>query len=112
MKIFYKNACITCRRAISELEKTETDLKRRDFFKEPFTEKELRDIVKKAGLTPTEMLRTKDRMYRELNLKAAKKTDAQLIRLMVRHPGLIKRPIMVSKGRVIVGAGAPGSSGA
>lgn len=105
MKVFYKNACITCRRAIAELEKTETDLERRDFFKEPFTEEELTGIIRKAGLTPREMLRKKDRMYRELNLKTAKRTDVQLIRLMVKHQGLIKRPIMVSKDRAIVGAG-------
>ncbi len=110
MKIFHKGACITCKRAISQAACAGADLETRDFFKEPFSEDELEKIISRAGLTPKEMLRKKDRMYRELNLEGSRMTDSQLIRLMVRHPGLIKRPIIVTKNRVTIGVANVGES--
>ncbi len=103
MQIFHKNTCITCKRAISELERMKKDLIVRDFFKDPFSESELENIIAKAKINPQQMLRKRDKMYRELNLENSKKTDSQLIKLMIKHPGLIKRPIIVSEDKIIVG---------
>ena len=38
-----------------------------------------------------------------MNLSENKKTDSQIIKLMVKHPGLILRPIIILKDRAIVG---------
>lgn len=103
MKVYHKGTCITCKRTISELERMGVDLDARDFFKEPFTETELKKIMARAKISPSEMLRKKDRAYKEAGLDSAKMTDGQLVRLMVENPGLIKRPIIVTEGRVAVG---------
>ena len=103
LKVFHKPTCITCKKTILELEKMKVNLEARDFFKEPFSEKELRTIITKAKIKPKDMLRKKDKMYKELNLETSKKTDAQLIKLMIQYPGLIKRPIIISKNKITVG---------
>ncbi len=103
MKIFHKPTCITCKKAISELERMKADLDKRDFFKDPFSEEELKKIIKMTGKKPSELLRKRDKMYKELDLENNKKTDAQIIKLMVKHPGLILRPIVISKNKAYVG---------
>jgi len=79
------------------------DVEARDFFKEPFTESELKKIIKMTGKKPHEMLRKRDKMYKELELDDIKKTDSQLIKLMVKYPGLILRPIVIIKNKAHVG---------
>ena len=79
------------------------DVEARDFFKDPFTESELKKIIKMTGKKPQEMLRKRDKMYKELELDSIKKTDIQLIKLMVKYPGLILRPIVITKNKAHVG---------
>ena len=103
MEIFHKSTCITCKKAISELERLKADIDKRDFFKDPFSESELRKIIKMTGKKPSELLRKRDKMYKELDLENKKKTDDQLIKIMVKNPGLILRPIIITKNKAFVG---------
>ena len=79
------------------------DIEKRDFFKDPFSEIELTKIIKMTGKKPAELIRKRDKMYKELDLANIKKTDSQLIKLMVRYPGLILRPIIITKNKAYVG---------
>ena len=103
MKIFHKTACITCKKTITEIERMNKDSEKRDFFKEPLSETELKKIIKMTGKKPSELLRKRDKMYKELDLENDKKTDSQIIKLMVKHPGLLLRPIIVTKNKAFVG---------
>ena len=79
------------------------DIEARDFFKDPFSETELKKIIKMTGNKPSKLLRKRDKMYKELDLDKNKKTDTQLIKLMVKYPGLILRPIVITKNKAFVG---------
>jgi arsenate reductase len=79
------------------------DIQKRDFFKDPFSESELKKIIKISGSSPMELLRKRDKMYKELNLDNTKHTENELIKLMIKYPGLIKRPIIIKKNKVHVG---------
>ena len=103
MKVFHKSSCITCKKAISQVERMNADIEKRDFFKEPFSESELKKIIKMTGKKPSELLRKRDKMFKELDLESKKKTDAQIIKLMVKYPGLILRPIIITKNKAFVG---------
>ena len=85
------------------MERMKIDVEARDFFKDPFTESELKKIIKMTGKKPQEMLRKRDKMYKELDLENIKKTNIQLIKLMVKYPGLILRPIVITKNKAHVG---------
>jgi len=103
LKVFHKSTCITCKKAITALERMNADIDKRDFFKDPFSETELKKIIKMTGRKPSELLRKRDKMYKELDLDNNKKTDTQLIKLMIKYPGLILRPIVISKNKAFVG---------
>jgi len=85
------------------MERMKIDIESRDFFKDPFTETELKKIIKMTGKKPKELLRKRDKTYKEMNLEQNKKTDSEIIKLMVKYPGLILRPIIILKNKAIVG---------
>ncbi|HIE46726.1 MAG TPA: arsenate reductase [Nitrosopumilus sp.] len=103
MKIYHKSSCITCKKTITEMERMKLDIDSRDFFKDPFTELELKKIIKMTGKKPSELLRKRDKTYKEMNLSENKKTDSELIKIMVKYPGLILRPIIILKNKALVG---------
>ena len=79
------------------------DIQKRDFFKEPFSESELKKIIKMTGTKPIDMIRKRDKMYKELEFEARKYSDEEIIKLMIKFPGLILRPIIVTKNKAYVG---------
>ena len=79
------------------------DIQKRDFFKEPFSETELKKIIKLSGNPAKEFLRKRDKMYKELDIDGTKHTDNEIIKLMVKYPGLIRRPIIIKKNKTHVG---------
>ena len=79
------------------------DIQTRDFFKDPFSEIELKKIIMMTGKKPSELLRKRDKMYKELDLENNKKTEQQIVKLMVKYPGLILRPIIIKNDKAFVG---------
>ena len=60
-------------------------------------------LLRRAGLSPREVLSLRSRAYRELGLAERDLGDDELIELMVQEPALLKRPIVVSGRGAVVG---------
>lgn len=105
--VYYKPACITCRKTLSEIDRMKKDFEKRDFFKDKLSEPEIKKILKISGLSAKDMLRKRDKMYKELKLEESGKSESQIIKLLAKYPGLIKRPIIISKGKIYVGKPDP-----
>jgi arsenate reductase (glutaredoxin) len=54
-------------------------------------------------LSPRDILRTSEAVYRELGLSKTDFTDDELIALLVRHPDLIQRPIVERGEKAVLG---------
>lgn len=74
-----------------------------NYYLEPLSEKKLRELLKKMGMKPRELLRTSEAIYRELGLGKKELSDDQLLSLMVKHPDLIQRPIVERGDRAVLG---------
>lgn len=94
---------MTCKRTITELERLKLDVQKRDIFKDKLTESEIKKIVQLAGIKPHDLIRKKDKMYKELDLDNTKVTDHQIIKILSDHPGLIRRPIVFAKNKIHIG---------
>ncbi len=103
MEVYIKPACITCKRALSEMDRLKLDIQTRDIFKDKLSESEIKKIIQLARITPRELLRRKDKMYKELDLDNPKYTDSQITKILSEHPGLVRRPIVFTKNKVLVG---------
>jgi arsenate reductase len=67
-----------------------------EYLKTPPSRDELKDLLRRMAMTPRALLRRKGTPYDELGLDDASWTDDELIDLMLRHPILIERPIVVT----------------
>jgi arsenate reductase len=54
-------------------------------------------------ITPRELLRRSEPIYRELGLGTQTFSDDELISLMIEHPDLIQRPIVERGARAVLG---------
>lgn len=97
LTIYQKPTCSTCRQAVQFIKESGTPFTAINYYEQRFTKAQLKTLLKKAGLSPREILRTKEDLYKELKLADSALSDDALIGLMVSHPDLIQRPI-VEKG--------------
>jgi len=95
--IYQKPTCTTCRQAVQVLKDSGKPYTAINYYERPFTKSQLKTLLKKAGLAPRDVLRTKEEIYQELGLGKKQLSDDELLDLMVKHPDLIQRPI-VEKG--------------
>ena len=64
---------------------------------------ELKDTLKMLGFSSArEWMRTKEDIYKELNLAAQTDEDA-LLKAMVENPKLIERPVLIKNNKAIIG---------
>lgn len=95
--IYKKPTCTTCRQAVQVLKDSGKPYTAINYYERPFTKTQLKTLLKKAGLSPRDVLRTKEEIYQELGLGKKQLSDDELLDVMVKHPDLIQRPI-VEKG--------------
>ena len=98
VKIYLYSNCSSCRRADELLSASGLDYERRDIYREPMTPDEIKALLLEIGRTPSEVLSKRSIPYRELGLATRDVPDDELIALMSKHPGLLRRPILVSSG--------------
>tara|TARA_B100000700_G_scaffold322187_2_gene423093 strand:+ start:3248 stop:3544 length:297 start_codon:yes stop_codon:yes gene_type:complete len=72
------------------------------YLETPPSQTELNQLLQKLGLSPRELMRTKEAVYKELNL-ADESSDDVLITAMVNNPKLIERPIVVKGDAAVLG---------
>ncbi|MCH9741016.1 MAG: arsenate reductase (glutaredoxin) [Epsilonproteobacteria bacterium] len=66
------------------------------------TNEELKAVLKKLGMGARELMRTKEAVYKELNL-ASESSEEALIEAMIANPKLIERPIIIKGDRAVIG---------
>ena len=77
------------------------EFEEREYGRNPFTEKELREII---GADPIEpFLNTRTPLYREKNMKQKPPSKDQAIKLMVKDPNLLKRPVIIKGKKKVAG---------
>ncbi len=100
--IYQKPTCSTCREAVKILTDRGVPFTAINYYATPLTKAKLKGLLRKAGLSPREILRTKEAMYKKLGLGKKQMSDEQLIDLMLRHPDLIQRPLVERGPRAIL----------
>jgi arsenate reductase len=101
VKFLHKPSCTTCRKARSYMEKCGFGLKFRDLGKERLSSAELEKLIGDGD--HTEFLNTRNELYRRKNMKENPPSRAEAIQMMSEEPNLIRRPVIVAGGRVVLG---------
>lgn len=78
------------------------ELEERDYFKEPFNEAELDELAALASLS--DLFAWRSPSLKKLGLAGQELPDAELRRLMLQEPRLIRRPVTRLGEKLLIGA--------
>ncbi len=74
----------------------------RDFFKEPLSEAEVRELAASTGLA--QLFARRSPSLKEMGLADQELSEARMLELMLREPRLIRRPLVRIGSQLLVGA--------
>lgn len=101
--LYLYRSCTSCRNAEAVLNEKGVKFDTREFFKEPFGRAELKSVLVRGDMTPSELVSTRSKAYRAEGLDLRDPSDDELLDLMLDEPRLIRRPILVTDDDVHVG---------
>ncbi|MBT8142157.1 MAG: arsenate reductase (glutaredoxin) [Gammaproteobacteria bacterium] len=96
IKIYHNPRCSKSRQTLALLEAQQVDHSVIEYLKTPPGKSELKDILKKLNKEPLEIMRKKEKIMDKLNIDLTSKSDVELIDLIIKHPILLERPIVVT----------------
>lgn len=102
-RIFHNPRCSKSRQTLELLTERGIEPEIIRYLETPPTEQELKDILSALNLTPRELMRTKEKEYKEQGLNDPELSDEQLIAAMIATPKLIERPIVIANGKLALG---------
>ncbi|WP_176503693.1 arsenate reductase (glutaredoxin) [Cobetia sp. 5-11-6-3] len=94
--IYHNPACGTSRNVLAMLKASGETPEVIEYLVTPPTRETLESLIAAMGGGPRPLLRRKGTPYDELNLDDPSMSDAELIDVMMAHPILINRPIVVT----------------
>jgi arsenate reductase len=103
--VYYHNPrCRKSREGLRLLEQHKIDFDIIEYLKSPPSEEELGMIIDKLGLRPFSLIRTQEKLFKKLNLsKKDIKKDEEWIKIMVKNPILIERPLLIYNNLAALG---------
>ena len=101
--IYHNPKCSKSRQTLELLVKQGIKPLIKEYLKIPPTADTIKEILKKLGYTPRDLMRKKEDAYAEHNLDNPALSDDDLIGLMVKHPILIERPIVLANEKAAIG---------
>lgn len=101
--IYHNPRCSKSRQTLQLLQQQGIEPNVIEYLKNPPTQSELKTVLQKLGITPRELMRKKEAVYKEQQLNDASLSDSKLINAMLEHPVLIERPIVIVGSRAAIG---------
>jgi len=94
--IYHNPACGTSRNTLALIRNAGVEPTVVEYLKTPPDRATLKNLLKRLGMRPRELLRERGTPYAELGLGAEHWTDEELMDQMLAHPILINRPIVAT----------------
>jgi Spx/MgsR family transcriptional regulator len=101
VKFLQKPTCATCRKARRFMEKRGYSLNYRDLVKDRLSASELQKLIGRHD--HEDFLNPRSEVFRKKKMKDKSPSRREAIRLMAKNPDLIRRPVIVAGGRVVIG---------
>ncbi|MDU6925967.1 arsenate reductase (glutaredoxin) [Franconibacter helveticus 513] len=101
--IYHNPRCSKSRETLSLLQENGVEPQVVLYLETPPDAQTLKSLLQMLGMSsPRELMRTKDDLYKALNLADETRNEA-LIAAMVDNPKLIERPIVIKNGQARIG---------
>ncbi|HQF04509.1 MAG TPA: ArsC/Spx/MgsR family protein [Phycicoccus sp.] len=101
--VLHNKACSTSRAALDTAAAEGVEVEVHDYLKKPLTESELRDLIGKLEDPVTDLVR-RDPYFKAQGLTDSDvATQDQVVAVLVEHPRLMQRPVLIRGDRAIIG---------
>jgi arsenate reductase len=100
--ILHNPRCGKSREGLSLLENSGKDFEVLKYLDEPISEEILKNIISLLGIKPLELVRKNEAIWKS-DFKTKTLSDAEIIKLMIAHPKLIERPIVINGQKAVIG---------
>ena len=100
--IYHNNRCSKSRCGIQALEESGKEFEVVKYLEDVPTQIELTHIIKLLGITPIELVRKNEAIWKE-NFKGKTLSDDEIIQAMITNPKLIERPIIINGDKAVIG---------
>ncbi len=102
--ILHNPRCSKSRQTLALLEEKGAEIEIIEYLNSPPTQETLQFICSKLQVKPIEIIRTKEKCFKELNLSAQdERSDEEWFNIMIQNPILIERPIVIYNQKVVIG---------
>lgn len=102
MKILHNPRCRKSRETLAILEDKNINPEIQLYLDNPPTKKELLNILDMLNISAFELIRKGEAIYKE-KFKGKVYSDEDWVEIMIQHPKLIERPIVIHEGKAIIG---------
>lgn len=102
MKIYHNPRCSKSRQTLELIQQAGQQIEIIDYLNQPPSEKELTTIIKLLGINAEDLVRKNEDVYKE-KFKGKKITQQEWVKILIEHPKLIERPIVIKGDTAIIG---------
>jgi|TARA_B110000967_G_scaffold197429_1_gene229160 arsenate reductase len=102
IKIYHNPRCKKSREGMAILENSGKEFEIVNYLNDFPTEKELSEIIKMLAISPIQLVRKTEKIWKE-NYKGKALSDAEIITAMIQNPKLIERPIVIHNNKAVIG---------
>jgi arsenate reductase len=102
IKIYHNPRCKKSRVGLAILENSGKEFKIVKYLETIPSVKELTEIIDLLGIPPIQLVRKTEKIWKE-NYKGKELSDADIIKVMIAHPKLVERPIVIHKEKAVIG---------
>lgn len=101
LTIYHNPRCSKSREGLSLLELQGNLFTVIKYLSEPLSKEDITSIIAKLGIAPIELVRQKEKVWID-QFKSSQLSDEDIIEVLVKHPSLIERPIVVNGDRAVI----------
>jgi len=101
--LFTTPSCGSCRKAKAWFEEHQIDYIERNILSHPLTIDEIKSILRMTEEGTSEIISTNSKAYQDLKVDIDTLPLNQLYKLIIEHPKMVRRPIIMDEKRLQVG---------
>ena len=102
MKIYHNPRCSKSRQTLNLLKEQGIEPEIVLYLNTPPSKAELQTLLQQLNIKPSQLLRKREKIYKE-QFKGKDISEEEWVEIMIAHPKLIERPIVVKDGKAVLG---------
>jgi len=102
MKIYHNPRCSKSREVLKILESNNINFEIVQYLKKTISKSELRNILKLLNISPIDLIRKNESVYKQ-NFKGKDLSNDQWLDVLCENPILIERPIVIKDNQALIG---------